>query len=346
MIDDPGALRGLSQHNMVRLLLPETHQEAADLLSRWLDERVLQVDDSPRFYLYTMRYRTTNGGTELAKGVIGALGLEPIGEHILGHEETMPRTGADRRRLLAATQANLDLIIALSSAPELPGLITPRGRPRFSVEADGVLHELYDFDGAPSDITRAVDRHPLAIADGHHRFTAALEYQASRAGSGGWDSIMTFVAPAEGSGLEVRPIHRLFARFELGDIDDVFDRQPSPPLPPSEPGSLTLVTTGDSWLLTPKREPLEGLPGPFRVASTAVARELLYPRCGVIEEDAAFHSDVDRLLGLLERGGAALLMAGVPDEAISAAADQHLRFPRKTTLFVPKPRAGFVLRQF
>ncbi|HDK44667.1 MAG TPA: DUF1015 family protein, partial [Actinobacteria bacterium] len=33
-------------------------------------------------------------------------------------------------------------------------------------------------------------------------------------------------------------------------------------------------------------------------------------------------------------------------KAVSDAAAQGLRFPRKTTLFIPKPRAGLVLRSF
>lgn len=333
---------------MVRLLLPGTYEESARLLEAWLGEGTLRVDEEPRFYLYTMRYRTGEGSEREARGVIGALALEPIGTRILGHEETMADTGVDRLELLRATRSNLDLIIALSPAPELPALLEPEGSPRFAFEADGVRHALYDIEGRASAIAETVDRHPLAIADGHHRFTAALEYQASCEGRGGWDAIMTFVAPAQGSGLQIRPIHRFFPVLDVEEIDDVFDVETAPPLPPTVPGSITMVTADESKLLIPKAGPLQALPMSWRKASTAVARELLYPRCGVGEEDAVFHPDPERLIGELAGApdGAVLLMAAVPEDAVSDAADQGLRFPRKTTLFVPKPRAGLVLRSF
>jgi len=333
---------------MVRLLLPETYQDSADLLQAWLRDGTLQVDATPRFYLYTMRYRVHQGIELEARGVIGALGLEPIGTRILGHEETMAHTGVDRLELLRATRSNLDLIIALSSAPGLSALLEPEGSPRFAFEAEGVRHALYDLERQTPAIAQAVDTHPLAIADGHHRFTAALEYQASREGRGGWDAIMAFVAPAQGSGLQIRPIHRFFPTIAAKDIGDVFDVEPAAPSPPTVPGCITMVTMGGSKLLVPKEGPLRDLPAPWRRASTAVARELLYPRWGVGEDDAVFHPDPERLIAELASApdGAVLLMAAVPEKAVSDAADQGLRFPRKTTLFVPKPRAGLVFRSF
>lgn len=350
MIDDAATLRDSSPHNMVRLLLPETYQDSARLLKSWLGNGTLQVDADPRFYLYTMRYRSHQGIEHEARGVIGALGLEPIGARILGHEETMAHTGVDRLELLRATRSNLDLIITLSPAPGLPALLEPEGPPRFAFEAEGVHHALYDLERESAAIAEAVDAHPLAIADGHHRFTAALEYQASRESRGGWDAIMAFVAPAEGSGLQIRPIHRFFPTLAIGDIGDIFDVhvQPVLSIPPTVPGSITMITVGGSRLLVPKAGPLQDLPVPWRSASTAVARELLYPRCGVGEDDAVFHPDPERLIGELAGApdGAVLLMAAVPEKAVSDAAAQGLRFPRKTTLFIPKPRAGLVLRSF
>lgn len=332
----------------MRLLLPKTYQESADLLEAWLGDGTLQIDTDPRFYLYTMRYRTDEGVEREARGVIGALALEPIGKRILGHEETMAHTGVDRLELLRATRSNLDLIIALSPAPGLPALLEPEGSPRFAFEADGVRHALYDLERQVPAIAEAVDTHPLAIADGHHRFTAALEYQASHEGRGGWDAIMAFVAPAQGSGLQIHPIHRFFPILRVEEIGDIFDVETAPPSPPTVPGSITMVTAGESKLLIPKAGPIQALPPSWRSASTAVARELLYPRCGVGEEDAVFHPDPERLIAELAGApdGAVLLMAAVPEEAVSDAAEQRLRFPRKTTLFVPKPRAGLVLRSF
>ena len=41
-----------------------------------------------------------------------------------------------------------------------------------------------------------------------------------------------------------------------------------------------------------------------------------------------------------------MLVAPVSEHAIAAAGEAGLRFPQKTTYFVPKPRAGLVMRAF
>jgi uncharacterized protein (DUF1015 family) len=345
MIDDVTPYRESSPHNIARLLLPETYDEAARLLEVWQRTEILRTDETPRFYLYTMRFRSPDGVDREARGVVGAMSVDRFGPDVLAHEETMPHTGADRLELLRSTQANLDLIIALSPSPALAGLLEPDGIPRCVVDRDGVQHALYDTH---REIGRAVDAYPLAIADGHHRYTAALEYRASQATPGPWDSIMAFVTPAEGSGLDIRPIHRFFPTLDWAPPEHIFDVRPAPPTIPSSPGSITVVTGQGSWLLTPRPDPLAALPSPWQSAGTAIARELLYPTLGVEEGDAVFHQDPERLIARLERhpNGAVLLMAGVPEAAVSDAATSRVRFPRKTTLFMPKPLAGLVLRAF
>jgi hypothetical protein len=109
-----------------------------------------------------------------------------------------------------------------------------------------------------------------------------------------------------------------------------------------------VATSTTAWLLTPRREALEALPAPWREASPAVARELLYPRLGMSEDSATYVSDgaeaVAAAAGLPD--GAALLVAPVSEHAIAEAGEMGIRFPQKTTYFIPKPRAGLAIRVF
>jgi hypothetical protein len=89
---------------------------------------------------------------------------------------------------------------------------------------------------------------------------------------------------------------------------------------------------------------LAQLPEPWREAGTAVARELLYPRIGVDEDQAEYVSDAEAAVAAAPAGGAALLVSAVSESAIAAAGRMGIRFPQKSTYFVPKPRAGLVLR--
>ncbi len=52
----------------------------------------------------------------------------------------------------------------------------------------------------------------LLIADGHHRYTAALRYRTERRrldGPGPWDSVLTLVVDSVAGHLPVMPFHRV-----------------------------------------------------------------------------------------------------------------------------------------
>ena len=358
--DDRRDLMARSPYNVVRLLLspPDdpTYQQAAALLHTWRAEERLVLDPTERFYLYLMDYDAPDGGRRTARGVLGALDLIDIGDRVVGHEETMAKHRADRLAVLTATEANLDVIIALSSSPDLAPLLEPTGEPRLDFTTpDGVRHRLYDITDPKRivAISSRVGEHPVAIADGHHRYTTYLGYRKTREveeGAGPWGAILALVAPAEGSGLTVGPYHRLFLEFPFDPdaVADAFVVDPGPPTVPTAPGSLVVATRTTAWLLTPRREALEALPAPWREASPAVARELLYPRLGVSEDSATYISDgaeaVAAAAGLPD--GAALLVAPVSEHAIAEAGEMGVRFPQKTTYFIPKPRAGLAIRVF
>ena len=352
--------RNSSEHNLVRLLLAgpgdPTYREAARLLTGWRAEGTLRTDGDRRFYLYTMQYVDEAGTKRTASGVIGALQLLPLGEKVLPHEETMPKTKADRLAVLSATRANLDLIIALTPAPEFRELLEVPGPARLSFEIEGVAHSLYDITDPEviTAISSTVAAHPVAIADGHHRYTTGLAYQAGQSGPGSWDAIMTYLVPAEGSGLTIGPTHRVFPRASL-NLDLLGERfmiESGRAIPPQVPGTIVLVPGANHasgpMTLTPRVEALEGLPEPWRLASPAVARELLYPLLEVEESQAAYFADPIEALGAgnRETRGAVALMATVSEDAISAATVAGLRFPQKSTYFVPKPRSGLVIRCF
>lgn len=352
--------RASSEHNMVRLLLAgpgdPTYREAADELAEWRRRGILHTDPDPRFYLYRLRYRDDVGGEHVAAGIIGALALLPLGDRVLPHEETMPKTKADRLAVLTATRANLDLIIALTSAPGFARLLEVSGPPRLSFETEDVHHSVFDItDPAAIDaISALVAAHPVAIADGHHRYTTGLAYQDLQSGPGPWDAIMTFLVPAEGSGLTIGPTHRVFSHAAIDPerLTERFSVETANATPPNQPGTIVLVPgeahRSGPLILTPLDRSLQALPEPLRLASPAVARELLYPLLGVDESDATYFADPDEALSTASAHseGAVAFMATVSEEAVAAATEAGLRFPQKTTFFVPKPRSGLVLRCF
>jgi hypothetical protein len=56
------------------------------------------------------------------------------------------------------------------------------------------------------------------------------------------------------------------------------------------------------------------------------------------------HSVIEAVRTAAERGGVALLLRAPSPDAVAAVARAGARMPRKSTLFIPKPRTGLVLR--
>ena len=356
--DERAALQARSAYNVVRLLLADaddpSYAEAARLLAAWRSSGVVVPDAGPRYYLYSMEY-TYEGERREARGVLGALEVMDLGTRVVPHEETMAKHRADRYSVLAATQANVDPIIGLSASPELAGLLVHEGP--WSLDfttSDGVRHRMFAIaDEEHLDaISTAVASHSVAIADGHHRYTTALKYRRDREAEGlepgGWTSIMTLIAPAQGSGLTCGPYHRIFDQFpfDAPRVADAFDITATDPAPPQRSGELVVVTADGASLLRAIPDALASLPGPWREASPAVARELLYPRLGITEDHARYVPEAADAIAAVTPGGAALLVAPVSERAMAEAGETALRFPQKSTFFVPKPRAGLVIRPF
>lgn len=349
---------GRSPYNVVRLLLPQpddaAYHEAAETLESWRATGVLSQDEEARFYLYRMGYRDPAGRPRQAQGIVGALGLEPLGNRVVPHEETMEDVKADRMAVLRATQANLDPIVALTPAEGLTTLMEPEGPPRLAFRCDEVHHRLYDLgrQGVMRTIEEVLAAHPVAIADGHHRYATALRYRRERRaeGAGPWDAILAFVAPARGGGLSVGPFHRLLpaAQPKRQGLEQAFHVEPGAPRPPERPGELVLLWREahgiEALHLRPRAQAVAAFPPPWRRASSAIARELLYPLLGLQESAAQYQPEAPQIVARLDERHLGVLTAPIPAEAIVEAIDSGVRFPQKSTFFYPKPRAGVVMR--
>jgi hypothetical protein len=122
-------------------------------------------------------------------------------------------------------------------------------------------------------------------------------------------------------------------------------------------GTAFILTDGDAaWLLSD--------PDPQRLASAmpadrsaawqaldvAVAHTLLIRDLWGLEDNeqvVEFHHDVDSAVAAARTGGGvALLLNPTPVADVAAVAAAGDRMPRKSTLFVPKPATGLLIRAF
>jgi uncharacterized protein (DUF1015 family) len=379
VIDPPDrdALLARDPRNSVQLILPsagddpEGYDRAASTIDAWLADGTLARDTTPAFYAYRMTYSDDTGAPRHTVGVLGGLVL-PVaaGEgDVLPHERTLPKAKSDRLALLRATRVNLDPIWGLTGGTGLAA-IADRALPLAkTVDETGVTHELGAITDAAdiAAVQAVVDRGPVVLADGHHRFETAITYRdeqrAAGAATPGDDAVLCLVVELAEDQLWVQPIHRLLdgvssatrLRLDLGARCRILDAAPNTPdavaalvtrlrtqggvgLVDAE-GVARLVADPDT--LAAAREELE--PVLTDVASAwfdAVAHDALASYAVTYRHDAA-------AIGAMVRTGtvdAAILLPPVTVGQIRAAADARVRMPQKTTFFAPKPRTGLVFR--
>ncbi len=346
---------------------------AAATLRRWQEEGVLIRDDEPALWLYELR---PSGGRPATAGWLGAVALPPPGSSaVLPHEDTYAVAVEGRRALLAATATDLEpIVLAHDPDPEVAHLteMVRQDPPAMTVEdADGVGHRLWRVTDRPvlERLTVAFARTGAVIADGHHRFAAARANGRGVDAQPGGASVLALVTPMGPGGLRVDPIHRVVPDLDLDtavraaatgfrvtelstDGTGVADAARRWVTGPGERGFL--VTDGarlvcldqpsDSVLAAVPSE----APSAWRGLDVVLAHHgllgLLWHHRDDPDSVLIAHSVEEALRLAAERAGVALLLRAPSPSDVAAVARAGARMPRKSTLFVPKPRTGLVLR--
>lgn len=229
------ALLKKNPYNMIQLdltksvdaggaLAEERYQQARKTFERWQQEDVLRRDPEPAIYLYHTDYTIPSGKKFTRKGLVTLVGLEEFAEGVIKpHEKTFRGVTTDRLRLIDTCQAQFSPIFSLYSDPagEVMTLLEAArpAAPLYSVsDHDGCRHTLWAITDRPTlaKIKETFAAKALYIADGHHRYTTALqlrELMRERHGSVAADSphdyTMMYLCGMEDQGLSVLPTHRL-----------------------------------------------------------------------------------------------------------------------------------------
>jgi uncharacterized protein (DUF1015 family) len=183
---------GRSPWNVVRLTRsleksdnPESdYPEAARTLQSWMDDGVLLQETFPCIYAYCQQYEL-DGQSMVRTGFVALLDLRHSAAGILPHERTLAELRMDRLRLLRGIECNEDMVFMIYTEDKLKvngllGETTSKRPPEIMIEDDhGAVHCLWAIRD-PKSIRKVQDAmvpEELFIADGHHRFEAALDYK-------------------------------------------------------------------------------------------------------------------------------------------------------------------------
>lgn len=230
-------------NNVIRLILGRAqpndngknsvHTRAANYFHQWMVDKVLVQDGSPAFYLTSAEFKVGND-TITRYAIIGSVRLEAFDKGIvLPHERTFSKVKSERLQLMKQCHANFSPIFGLYS--DTRGVLarlqeTAKGQtPEFDlVDSKGIHHQLWRITDAEtlSHVTASMEDRRIYIADGHHRYETALDYQQwVKESTDDFDAshpanfIMMSLSSLEDPGMVIFPAHRLLKEVPSGDIE-------------------------------------------------------------------------------------------------------------------------------
>ena len=223
----------LHPYNIIRLILGKQkfadtaknnrYTRAKEYLADWLRKDILLCDGKESIYIYAQTF-PSNNRKRTRTGFIVLLKLEDFAKNtILPHENTFSLAVQDRLKLLQETSANLSPIFAMfgDSQGKINKLLSRYKRdhqPYIVIKKDKVLHRLWRMSEKRgiATIKKLLKGRQIFIADGHHRYEAALNYKIQMQkrkrqpqGLSSFNYVMTYLVATTDPGLTILPTHRV-----------------------------------------------------------------------------------------------------------------------------------------
>lgn len=386
--DEQLSLYQLSQYNIIRLEYGTTYPDdnadhnrysrAAQTLSSWLTEGILQPEEQKMFYLYEQTF--TYGEVQYnRRGIIAALKVEKYSSgKVLPHEQTFSAPKTDRLELLKKTRTNISPIFTLFPDPEayISKLLSEISTtaPLFTLEDhSGQRHRITRIDNPAlqTEIVQLMKPQALLIADGHHRYETALNYKGlerNRTGSAA-DYILTVLVSMKEPGLLMLPTHRLIGKltdkaaemlinicknnFALELMNNPKSRcekdlQAEWKKVTRAENSFAIITPDFTALLIPKAET-----GKERLGVELLHELIIEPFLNLpeitdeIKNSLTYPHDFETIRKAVSnenRDSIAFILDPIPVEKVYSRALQGIIMPQKTTYFYPKLPSGLLLR--
>jgi uncharacterized protein (DUF1015 family) len=384
-------------HNIVAVDLPvtppktvgpaEAYAQAAATLEQWIDADVLRRDSKPAVYAYEQVY-TVGPQTFRRRGLFCGLGVEEFNQPhgIWRHEHTIKAGTDDRMLLMKATRCQLSPIFGVfhDEQGEVVELLADafNREPDFqgTTGNDNVEHRCWVIDQSEriAALAGLFAERDVFIADGHHRYTTALNYSKDHPDRPAAGTCLFVLVAIEDPGMIVLPTHRVLTGLQECTLEKLqeavanrdnlqlteTDYEPAPAtalgnaLPeagdhamgvyiPGEPKLWLLTTTGDD----PLAPLLPHKPEVWRKLDVAVLHELVIdrtirPAFGGDSVAFKYTADLDDMRAMTdaepnERIGIIIQATRLADVCEVSLA--HEVMPPKSTYFYPKLATGLAI---
>ncbi len=364
------------------------YRQAARLFEQWLGDGALRQDDRPGFYL--MRHAYEFGGARYQHlGFFADVLVEDYDAGaVFPHEFTREPAVLDRVALLDACQAQFSPIMSLYQDADgalqslFKGVLARQADVSATTPAGGNADLWRIADAATQDaISDAFASRPVFLADGHHRYEAALRYRRNQPAdvqndpAAASNYVMMTLVEFDDPGLLLLPYHRVvggLSAAQLADVrqrmDALFDARPLFDAGnPSDAGSPSDVVAEVARLGSDRHcfamYDADGAAsihtlkpgvdwtgwGALAVSEAWLLQErILAPALGdALGRHVDYSPDHDAIVAQV-KGGAqqlAILLKPFPLEPFREIVSAGQRLPPKSTFFYPKLPTGLVINR-
>lgn len=351
----------------------EAYEAAGNTFRAWLADGVLKRQTRPVLIAYEQVY-TVAGDTLRRRGLMATLGVEEFNRKQGGihrHELTIQGGLDDRYKLMQATAAQLSPIFGIFSDPQ--NKVTQQlaahfdGRdPDFfgSTSNDDVQHRCWIVDDRDTinHLSHFFESTDVFIADGHHRYTTALNYGRNHADNPAAQTCLFVLVAAEDPGMIVLPTHRIVKGMTDYTIDKLLPKlrslavREADELPAGEHAfGLYDGDTGRQFVIQfagddPLAKTHADKPPVWRKLDVAICQHaiidaLLKPSFGGDSLKLAYSADVEetKKLTAAAPGQLAILLQPTPLASVMGVSLADEVMPAKSTYFYPKLATGLAI---
>ena len=241
------ALYDKHPNNVIRLILDRilpTDDEAnnrytrsAKTLADWKASNIVVQEPEPAFYVYHQVY--TVGDREYCrKGFMCGVKADPFGEGLVfPHEQTLSGPKADRLMLTTTCKMNFSQVFGLypDETHKIQKLLDDAVADLTPLEATdhlGVLNRLWVVTDKAvlAAVQKEMEKLPVFIADGHHRYETACNYRKQIRDMGELtpehpaNYVLMMCIAMDDPGLIVLPTHRLFPGVPEWTTDELMGK--------------------------------------------------------------------------------------------------------------------------
>ncbi len=376
-------------NNIIRLDLnhdPDPYPSAAAEMKRMMNEKALVQDAEAAIYPCFQTFKTQDGATVTRRGFISWIKLEPFEAGVvLPHEHTLSGPKMDRLKLMTATKASFSQIFSVygdqgKTLEKEYGKLA-NAKPFLEADQDGVNNRVYRItDPATVKVFQdLLKKIPVYIADGHHRYETALEYQrimkeknAKHTGKEAYNYIMMYFTNIFDSGLVVYPTHRILhslAAFDgnklIESVKKHFDFSTKPDVDSLASSLLAAGSHSYGMILPEKKYYLmklkpgsdvlsivkENVPPPVkRLDVTLLHDYVLTQTLGISKEAQEKKLNINYTIDRHEvdkavqggKGQLGFILNSTKVEQVKEVADAGAVMPQKSTYFYPKLLSGLL----